>query len=42
MNTPPLPCCPECGKPVPPESQHRICPACLMAQALASRTIDRD
>jgi serine/threonine protein kinase len=25
---------------VPPESQHRICPACLMAQALASRTID--
>jgi predicted Ser/Thr protein kinase len=40
MNTPPLSCCPECGKPVPPESQHRICPACLMAQALASRTID--
>jgi predicted Ser/Thr protein kinase len=42
MNTPPLSCCPECGKPVPPESQHRICPACLMAQALASRTIDPD
>lgn len=40
MNAGPLPCCPECGKPVPPESQHRICPACLMAQALASRTID--
>ena len=31
--------CPECGKPVPAESQHQVCPACLMAQALASRTI---
>ncbi len=40
MNTPHLSCCPECGRPVPAESQHRICPACLMAQALASRTID--
>jgi len=35
-NTPSL--CPECGKPVPPDSQHQICPACLMAQALASQT----
>ena len=32
--------CPECGKPVPADSQHQVCPACLMAQALASRTID--
>ena len=41
MMTPSSPnCCPECGKPVPTESQHQVCPACLMAQALASRTID--
>ncbi|WP_367871606.1 serine/threonine-protein kinase [Luteolibacter sp. Populi] len=32
--------CPECGKPVPADSQHRLCPACLMAQAMASRTLD--
>ena len=31
--------CPECGKPVPAESPHQLCPACLMAQALASRTL---
>jgi serine/threonine protein kinase len=31
--------CPECGKPVPAESQHQLCPACLMAQAFASCTI---
>ncbi|MFA7342664.1 MAG: DUF4019 domain-containing protein [Terrimicrobiaceae bacterium] len=30
--------CPECGKPVPVGSQHQICPACLLAQALASQT----
>jgi len=30
--------CPECGKPVPAESQHQVCPACLLRQALASRT----
>ena len=30
--------CPECGKPVPAGSRHQICPACLMAQALASQT----
>ena len=32
--------CPECGKPLPPGSD--VCPACLMAQAIASRTIDDD
>ena len=32
--------CPECGKPVPPDSQHQLCPSCLMAQALASQTVD--
>lgn len=31
--------CPECRNPVPADSQHRICPSCLMAQALASRTV---
>jgi serine/threonine protein kinase len=31
--------CPECGKAVPAGSPHQLCPACLMAQALASRTI---
>lgn len=31
--------CPECGKPVPAESQHQVCPACLLQQAIASRTI---
>jgi predicted Ser/Thr protein kinase len=36
QNTPNL--CHECGKPVPADSQHQICPACLMAQALASQT----
>ncbi|MGB8355548.1 MAG: protein kinase [Chthoniobacteraceae bacterium] len=30
--------CPECGKPVPANSQHQLCPACLMAQAIASQT----
>ena len=25
---------------MPADSQHQVCPACLMAQALASRTID--
>jgi hypothetical protein len=38
--SPPSPnICPECGRSVPAGSQHQICPACLMAQALASRTI---
>ena len=32
--------CPECGKPLPSGSAHGICPACLMAQAFASRTLD--
>ena len=31
--------CPECGRPVPHDSQHQVCPACLMAQAFASRTL---
>jgi tRNA A-37 threonylcarbamoyl transferase component Bud32/tetratricopeptide (TPR) repeat protein len=31
--------CPECGKPVPAGSPHQLCPACLMGQALASRTL---
>jgi predicted Ser/Thr protein kinase len=31
--------CPECGKPVPPASQHQVCPACLLRQALASGTL---
>jgi len=32
--------CPECGKPVPAGSQHQLCPACLMAQAIASQSAD--
>ncbi len=32
--------CPECGNPVPADSQHQLCPACLMAEAFASRTMD--
>ena len=32
--------CPECGKPVPADSQHQLCPACLMAQAMASQTAE--
>ena len=38
MNPPDTFYCPECGKPVPAESQHQVCPACLLRQALASRT----
>jgi len=34
--------CPECGKPVPADSQHQLCPSCLLAQAMASRTNDGD
>lgn len=34
--------CPECGKPVPAGSPHQLCPSCLMAQALASRTLVDD
>lgn len=30
--------CPECGKPLPVDSPRQTCPACLMAQAFASRT----
>jgi tRNA A-37 threonylcarbamoyl transferase component Bud32 len=32
--------CPECGKPLPGGSAHDICPACLMKQVMASRTLD--
>jgi tRNA A-37 threonylcarbamoyl transferase component Bud32/predicted Zn-dependent protease len=39
MNAPDTILCPECGKPVPAASQHQVCPACLLRQALASRTI---
>ncbi len=38
MNTTSSNLCPECGKPVPADSQHQLCPACLMAQAIASQT----
>jgi serine/threonine protein kinase len=31
--------CPDCGAPLPPDSPQALCPACLMRQALASRTI---
>jgi tRNA A-37 threonylcarbamoyl transferase component Bud32 len=32
--------CPGCGKPLPAKSHHGLCPACLMEQAMASRTMD--
>ncbi len=35
----PIAKCPECGKPLPGDSAHDVCPTCLMAQAMASRTI---
>ena len=31
--------CPDCGAPLPADSPQALCPACLMRQALASRTI---
>ena len=34
--------CPDCGAPLSPESPQSLCPACLMRQALASRTVARD
>ncbi|QJE94955.1 serine/threonine-protein kinase [Luteolibacter luteus] len=40
MNATPSSLCPECGKQLPASSPHGVCPACLMAQAMASRTID--
>ncbi len=42
--TDPLPtsACPDCGAPLPPESPQSLCPACLMRQALASRTVALD
>ena len=38
MNTESASVCPECGKPLPAGSHHQLCLACVMAQALASRT----
>ncbi len=38
--SPPL--CPDCGTPLPPESPQALCPACLLRQALASRTLVAD
>src|SRR5260221_8606488 len=32
--------CPECGKPVPADSQHQLCPSCLLAQAMASQSVE--
>src|SRR3954447_4193241 len=32
--------CPECGKPVPADSQHQLCPVCLIAQAMASQSAE--
>jgi len=32
--------CPECGRPVPANSQHKLCPICLMGQAIASQTVE--
>jgi serine/threonine protein kinase len=37
--TDPLSSCPDCGSPLPPDSPQALCPACLMRQALASRTV---
>jgi serine/threonine protein kinase len=31
--------CPDCGAPLPADSPQSLCPACLLRQALASRTI---
>src|ERR1700677_187064 len=42
MNTTNSNLCPECGKPVPANSQHQLCPACLMAQAIAPQTAAGD
>ena len=40
MNSDSPPRCPECGKPLPAGGGgHRLCPACLMAQAIASGTV---
>src|SRR5258708_39470133 len=32
--------CPEWGKPGPADSQHQLCPSCLMAQAMASQSVE--
>ena len=36
------PTCPDCGAPLPADSPHALCPACLLRQALASRTLGPD
>ncbi len=33
------PTCPDCGTALPPDSPQSLCPACLLRQALASRTV---
>ncbi|GAA5484734.1 protein kinase domain-containing protein [Haloferula sargassicola] len=30
--------CPQCGRPLPEKTTHGLCPACLLGQAMASRT----
>jgi len=42
MTAHPSPSCPDCDEALPPDSPHSLCPACLMRQALASRTVARD
>ncbi len=37
--TDPSPTCPDCGTALPTDSPQSLCPACLMRQALASRTL---
>ena len=39
MNTHSPQHCPQCGKPLPAGGGHRLCPACLMAQAIDSGTV---
>ncbi|MEO5914652.1 MAG: protein kinase [Luteolibacter sp.] len=40
MKNDPSQTCPECGRPLPTGASRKVCPACLMAQAIASRTLD--
>ena len=35
----PTPTCPDCGTHLPEDSPRKLCPSCLMRQALASRTV---
>ncbi|MCP5544888.1 MAG: protein kinase, partial [Akkermansiaceae bacterium] len=38
----PSPVCPDCGSPLPPDSPHALCAACLLRLALASQTLAGD